>query len=370
MMYDEHAGIVVGVIGTNVLSVAVVCYLRRRCMERSPKQVPNPAVEKFLLQHGSLASKRYKFSEIKKFTNSFDHKLGQGGYGTVYKGILPDGCPVAVKVLGEANGDNDGEEFINEVASISRTSHVNIVNLLGFCYDGKERALVYEFMPNKSLDRFMSKTGLSGLDSDQLYKIAVGVARGLEYLHTGCNTRIVHFDIKPQNILLDEELCPKISDFGLAKLCRKKQSVLSMAGARGTIGYIAPEVFSRNFGGVSHKSDVYSYGMMLLKMGGEIETDQEGMMQTDETYFPDQMYEQVGIDDVGIDETSRKMVLAGFWCIQTMPSERPSISKVVEMLEGSVESIKIPPKPTLFTQILAGQQISPFSSQISLEVIS
>ncbi|XP_012840971.1 PREDICTED: probable receptor-like protein kinase At5g39020 [Erythranthe guttata] len=103
---------------------------------------------------------------------------------------------------------------------------------------------------------------------DKLYEIAVGVAKGLQYLHTGCNTRIVHFDIKPQNILLDDDFSPKISDFGLAKLCKKKQSILSVIGARGTIGYIAPEIFSRNFGGASHKSDVYSYGMMILEMVG------------------------------------------------------------------------------------------------------
>ncbi|KAH6799300.1 hypothetical protein C2S51_035784 [Perilla frutescens var. frutescens] len=366
-------GIVFGVIGTNVLSVAVVCYLRRRCMERRPNsnQVTNQDIEKFLLQHGSLASKRYRYSEIKKITKSFHHKLGQGGYGIVYKGMLPDGCLVAVKVLSDANADGeDGEEFINEVASISRTSHVNIVNLLGFCYDGNQRALVYEFMPNKSLDKFISKSGLvkadCGLDLNKLYKIAVGVAKGLEYLHTGCNTRIVHFDIKPQNILLDEEFCPKISDFGLAKLCKRKQSVLSMLGARGTIGYIAPEVFSRNFGGVSHKSDVYSYGMMLLKMAGA--TTKNVATEEDENYFPDKIYEQVvikRIDECGVreeEERRRKMYLAGFWCVQTMPSDRPSISKVVEMLEGSLESIGIPPKPILFSGILAGQEISALTS--------
>ncbi|KAL0395935.1 UNVERIFIED_CONTAM: PR5-like receptor kinase [Sesamum calycinum] len=102
-------------------------------------------------------------------------------------------------------------------------------------------------MPNKSLDKFISNNADSQLDWERLYKIAVGVAKGLEYLHTGCNTRIVHFDIKPQNILLDDDFCPKISDFGLAKLCKKKQSILSVLGARGTIGYIAPEVFLQEF---------------------------------------------------------------------------------------------------------------------------
>ncbi|KAL0431325.1 UNVERIFIED_CONTAM: LEAF RUST 10 DISEASE-RESISTANCE LOCUS RECEPTOR-LIKE PROTEIN KINASE-like 2.1 [Sesamum radiatum] len=256
----------VAVVGTGVLILSVIiccCYLKRRSRPAGPDK---ENIEKFLLQHGSLAHKRYKYSEIKKITKYFKHKLGQGGFGSVYQGMLPDGSLVAVKVL--INSDSNGEEFINEVASISRTSHVNIVNLLGFCYDGNKKALVYEFMPNKSLDKFISNNADSQLDCEKLYKIAVGVAKGLEYLHTGCNTRIVHFDIKPQNILLDDDFCPKISDFGLAKLCKKKQSILSMLGARGTIGYIAPEVFSRNYGGVSHKSDVYSYGMMVLEMAG------------------------------------------------------------------------------------------------------
>ncbi|KAL0381404.1 UNVERIFIED_CONTAM: LEAF RUST 10 DISEASE-RESISTANCE LOCUS RECEPTOR-LIKE PROTEIN KINASE-like 2.1 [Sesamum angustifolium] len=325
----------------------------RKNLESGPD---NENIEKFLVQHGSLAPKRYKYSEIKKITKSFKDKLGRGGYGSVYQGVLPDGCPVAVKVL--IDSDSNGEEFINEVASISRTSHVNIVNLLGFCYGGNKRALVYEFMPNKSLDKFINNNGDCQLDLEKLYKIAVGVAKGLEYLHTGCNTRIVHFDIKPQNILLDDDFCPKISDFGLAKLFKKKQSLLSVFGARGTIGYIAPEVFSRNFGGVSYKSDVYSYGMMVLEMAGAKKIVESGAAQSCENYFPDRIYEQVVLNvtttlkDLMIEEeeeTSRRMFLVGFWCVQTNPSDRPSMSKVVEMLEGSLQSIPIPPKPFLFT---------------------
>ncbi|KAL0395937.1 UNVERIFIED_CONTAM: LEAF RUST 10 DISEASE-RESISTANCE LOCUS RECEPTOR-LIKE PROTEIN KINASE-like 2.1 [Sesamum calycinum] len=350
--------IAMAVMGTGVIILSAIiccCYLKPRSRPAGPDK---ENIEKILLQHGSLAHKRYKYSEIKKITKCFKHKLGQGGFGSVYQGMLPDGSPVAVKVL--INSDSNGEEFINEVASISRTSHVNIVNLLGFCYDGNKKALIYEFMPKKSLDKFISNNADSQLDCEKLYKIAVGVAKGLEYLHTGCNTRIVHFDIKPQNILLDDDFCPKISDFGLAKLCKKKQSILSMLGARGTIGYIAPEVFSRNYGGVSHKSDVYSYGMMVLEMAGAKKIVEPEATQSSENYFPDRIYEQVVVNvstnsnDLMIEdeeETTRKMFLVGFWCIQTNPSDRPSMSKVVEMLEGSVQSIPIPPKPVLFTPI-------------------
>jgi len=136
------------------------------------------------------------------------------------------------------------EDFINEVASMSQTSHVNIVSLLGFCYEGSKRAIVYEFLENGSLDQFMSRNKSLTQDVTTLYGIGLGIARGLEYLHYGCKTRIVHFDIKHQNILFDGNLCPKVSDFGLAKLCEKRESVLSLMDTRGTIGYIAPEVFS------------------------------------------------------------------------------------------------------------------------------
>ncbi|KAI8018483.1 LEAF RUST 10 DISEASE-RESISTANCE LOCUS RECEPTOR-LIKE PROTEIN KINASE-like 2.5 [Camellia lanceoleosa] len=317
-------------------------------------------VKAFMRQYGSLAPKRYSHSDIEKMTNSFKDKLGQGGYGTVYKGKISDGGLVAVKLLNEAKGN--GEEFINEVASISKTSHVNVVTLLGFCYERNKRALVYEFMPNGSLDKFIYDIGglntKTRLEWKTMYQISVGIARGLEYLHGGCNTRIVHFDIKPHNILLDEDFCPKISDFGLAKLCQKKESVISMLGTRGTVGYIAPEVFSRAFGGVSHKSDVYSYGMMVLEMTGARNTYEGGVVQSSEMYFPHLFYENLkhgedlrldGVTNEEEEETSRKMIIVGLWCIQTNPSDRPSMSKVVEMLEGNIQCLQVPPKPFLFS---------------------
>ncbi|TVT99390.1 hypothetical protein EJB05_55278, partial [Eragrostis curvula] len=223
-----------------------------------------PRIESFLQKQGTSHPKRYTYSEVRRMTKSFANKVGQGGYGAVYRGNLPDSCEVAVKMLKDTEGD--GEEFMNEVASISRTSHVNVVTLIGFCLQGSKRALIYEYMPNGSLERYAfgnnSANGDNTLTWDKLFDIVIGIARGLEYLHSGCNTRIVHFDIKPQNILLDQDFCPKISDFGLAKLCLQKESKISIAGARGTIGYIAPEVFSRSYEAVSTKSYVYSYSMV------------------------------------------------------------------------------------------------------------
>ncbi|PHT33401.1 putative receptor-like protein kinase [Capsicum baccatum] len=297
-------------------------------------------------------------TEVKRITNGFKDKLGQGRYGSVYKGCLHNGSNVAVKLLKKLKGS--GEEFINEMASISKTSHVNIVSLVGFCFEGRKRALVYEFMPNGSLEKFIYEERsdtVRQLGWPTLYKIALGTARGLEYLHRGCTTRILHFDIKPHNILLDEDFCPKISDFGLAKLCVKKESIVSVLGARGTIGYIAPEIVCRNLGGVSRKSDVYSYGMMVLEMVGGRKNVDAGADRTSEIYFPHWLYRRIELDEelqlIGImneeKEYAKKMVMVSLCCIQTDPSNRPSMTKVVEMLEGNLDSMQIPPKPYLYS---------------------
>ena len=233
---------------------------------------------------------------------------------------------MAVKVLIESRGN--GEEFVNEVASISRTSHVNIVTLMGFCFEGSKRALIYEFMPYGSLDKFIYKGNLLNdncqLAWETLYKIAVGIAHGLEYLHKGCNTRILHFDIKPHNILLDENFLPKVSNFGLAKVCARDESIISLLGARGTAGYIAPKLFCRNFGAVSHKSDVYSYGMMVLEMVGGRRNIDVNIDRTSEIYFPHWIYKRLELDEElglqgpineGDQESARKMIIVSLWCI-------------------------------------------------------
>ncbi|CAN6675573.1 unnamed protein product [Malus baccata var. baccata] len=343
----------VGAASVIVVLVVVCCFFWKKRIQK------HQIVEAFLKNYGPLQVQRHSYSEVKKMTNSFKEKLGQGGYGAVYKGKLKDGRLVAVKVLTKLKGD--GEEFMNEVAAISRTSHVNIVSLLGYCFEGSKRALIYEFMPNGSLEKFIfdastPKNDHHHLGWETLDQISLGIARGLEYLHRGCNTRILHFDIKPHNILLSEKFTPKISDFGLAKICNRNESIVSMLGARGTPGYIVPEVFSRNFGKVSHKSDVYSYGMMLSEMVGgrrNIDTEAEN---TSEIYFPHWIYqrleqdEELGLQSVTNEEDkvrARKMIIVSLWCIQTDPSKRPAMKEVIDMLEGSVDLLQIPPKPYL-----------------------
>ncbi|XP_077220540.1 LEAF RUST 10 DISEASE-RESISTANCE LOCUS RECEPTOR-LIKE PROTEIN KINASE-like 2.1 [Tasmannia lanceolata] len=368
-------GVITGV-GSILLACLVICLFCMKypaynlilfCKKRKNN---TQDVEAYIRGYGLLGPQRYSYSYIKKITSSFRDKVGQGGYGSVFKGKLRDGRLVAVKVLSESKGN--GEEFINEVSSISRTSHINVVSLLGFCAKGLKRALIYEFMPNGSLEKFIYSEKPRKEDPlgwEKLYQITVGIARGLEYLHRGCNTRILHLDIKPHNILLDQDFCPKISDFGLAKLCPTKESTVSLLGARGTFGYTAPEIGCRNIGGVSPKSDVYSYGMMVLEMVGGRKNIDTGVENTSEIYFPHWIYKRMDLNgDLGLDgvtaeeeKIARKMILVGLWCIQTNPKNRPSMNIVVEMLEGSLENIQMPPNPSLLSPARSSQEISTVS---------
>ncbi|XP_034197223.1 rust resistance kinase Lr10-like, partial [Prunus dulcis] len=225
-------------------------------------------IEDFLQSNNNLMPIRYSYSDIKKMARGFKDKLGEGGYGSVYKAKLRRGHLVAIKMLGKSK-TNNGQDFINEVATIGRIRHVNVVRLIGFCVEGSKRALVYDFMSNGSLEKYIfSQQGDVSLSCHKIFEIALGVARGIDYLHQGCDMQILHFDIKPHNILLDENFTPKVSDFGLAKLYPLDNSIVSLTAARGTMGYIAPELFYKNIGGVSYKADVYSFGMLLMEMAG------------------------------------------------------------------------------------------------------
>ena len=175
-------------------------------------------------------------------TGGFKFKLGQGGFGSVYKGKLRSGPHVATKMLGGSK--TTGQDFISEVATIGRIHHVNVVRLIGFCVEGSKRALVYEFMANGSLDKYIfSKEGVIPLSYEKIFEISLGVARRIAYLHQGCDMQILHFNIKPHNILLDDNFTPKVSDFGLAKLYPVDDSIVTLTAARGTVGYMAPELF-------------------------------------------------------------------------------------------------------------------------------
>ncbi|KAI8571401.1 hypothetical protein RHMOL_Rhmol01G0117200 [Rhododendron molle] len=316
------------------------------------------SIEGFLRSENHLVPIRYSYSDIKKMTNGFRDKLGEGGYGSVYKGKLQSGPFVAIKMLSKPKAD--GQEFINEVATIGRIHHVNIVKLVGYCAERSKRALVYDFMPNGSLEKyiFSSEEELS-LSCKQIYEISLGVARGIGYLHQGCDMQILHFDIKPHNILLDENFTAKVSDFGLAKLYPTDDKIVTVTAARGTLGYIAPELFYKNIGSISYKADIYSFGMLLMEMAGR-RRNWNSSVDSSQIYFPSWVYDQFAEGkNIQIGETTeeenemvKKMMLVSLWCIQMRPSDRPnSMNKVVEMLEGNIQLLEMPPKPFQYSQL-------------------
>ncbi|KAK8312453.1 hypothetical protein V6Z12_D01G043200 [Gossypium hirsutum] len=351
-IYDHYVEATVGVISLRSLPgiiflLALVTYKwRRRHLSM------DDTIEEFLQSQNNLVPIRYSYKEIKKMTKSFKDKLGEGGYGSVFKGKLRSGHHVAVKLLGKSKGN--GQDFINEVASIGRIHHANVAKLIGFCVEGSKQALVYDFMSNGSLDKIIfTEENKNTLGWKKMFDIVLGVAQGIHYLHQGCDMQILHFDIKPHNILLDENLNPKVSDFGLAKLYSVDDSIVSLTAARGTIGYIAPELVYKNLGGISYKADVYSFGMLLMEIVGRRKNVNAFADHTSQIYFPSWIYdrldegEDLELGDVSDDEKAmvKKMVITAFWCIQLLPFDRPSMSKVLKMLESDVELLEMPSKP-------------------------
>ncbi|TYH86448.1 hypothetical protein ES332_D01G043600v1 [Gossypium tomentosum] len=291
-------------------------------------------IEEFLQSQNNLVPIRYSFKEIKKMTKNFKDKLGEGGYGSVFKGKL--------------------RNFINEVASIGIIHHANVAKLIGFCVEGSKQALVYDFMSNGSLDKIIfTEENNNTFGWKKMFDIVLGVAQGIHYLHQGCDMQILHFDIKPHNILLDENFNPKVSDFGLTKLYSVDGSIVSLTTPRGTIGYIAPELVYKNLGGISYKVDVYSFGMLLMEMVGRRKNVNAFADHTSQIYFPSWIYdrldqgEDLELGDVSDDEKAmvRNMIIIAFWCIQLLPSDRPSMNQVLKMLEFDVELLEMPRKP-------------------------
>ncbi|KAF6140843.1 hypothetical protein GIB67_042256 [Kingdonia uniflora] len=368
-----HAGLTLGPFILVVATVIIIKCYHAHSFDKIEREY-QIKIDKFLQDYEAMRPTRYSYEDIKRMTNQFKDMLGKGGYGIVYKGMIGKEILVAVKILDNSKGK--GKDFTNEVGTIGRIHHVNVVRLVGFCADGFNRALVYEFMPNKSLETYIFSKGTINppLGWEKLLDIAIGIAKGIEYLHQGCDQRILHFDIKPHNILLDQNLKPKISDFGLAKLSSKEESIVSMTAARGTIGYIAPEVFSRNFGNVSYKSDVYSFGMLVLEMVGGRKNTDITEANSSQVYFPEWAYNHLNQDkklgtiklnyklrpqrdiqkagrysiQVDMDEDmmiSKKLTVVALWCIQWYAVDRPSMTAVVHMLEGETENLVMPSNP-------------------------
>ncbi|KAL5711952.1 non-specific serine/threonine protein kinase [Ranunculus cassubicifolius] len=296
----------------------------------------------------------FTYKELEDATDGFKEELGRGAFSTVYKGVLKSdsGLLVAVKRLDNVVQGND-KEFKAEMNAIGKTNHKNLVRLLGFCDEGTHRLLVYEFMRNGSLENFLF--GDSILDWNQRIKIAFGIARGLAYLHEDCSSQIIHCDIKPQNILLDDSYVARISDFGLAKLLMNEQT-RTITGIRGTRGYVAPEWFKNM--AITAKVDVYSFGIMLLEIVCCRKNAKQLVGEEDVEILSDLAYECCAQKALHIlvmnDEAAKndgknleKLVMVALWCIQEDPSVRPSMKKVTQMLEGAAD-VSMPPDPESF----------------------
>ncbi|KAL2484529.1 Cysteine-rich receptor-like protein kinase 2 [Abeliophyllum distichum] len=303
------------------------------------------------LHHSSL---NFKYSTLEKATDSFDeaNKLGRGGFGTVYKGVLQDGREIAVKRL-FFNNKHRATDFYNEVNLISSVEHKNLVRLLGCSCSGPESLLVYELLPNKSLDFYIFDTSKGkALNWEKRFEIIIGTAEGLAYLHENMKTRIIHRDIKASNILLDSRLRAKIADFGLARSFQEDKSHISTAIA-GTLGYMAPEYLSH--GQLTEKADVYSFGVLLL----EIVTGRQNNRSKASEYSDSLVttawkhFQQITVGELfdqnlklhNVKNEILRVVHVGLLCTQEIPSLRPSMSKALQMLVKKEDCLPAPTQP-------------------------
>ncbi|KAG9452562.1 hypothetical protein H6P81_005466 [Aristolochia fimbriata] len=302
----------------------------------------------------------FTYRELEEMTSGFGEVLGVGASGTVYKGIMSTTSItstklVAVKKLDKLPNQND-QEFKNELTAIAKVHHKNLVPLLGFCDEGPNRLLVYEFMSNGSLADLL----FSDLKPcwNQRVHIAFGIARGLLYLHEECQKHIIHCDIKPQNVLLDDTFVPRISDFGMAKLLNPNQT-RTTTNIRGTRGYVAPEWFKSM--PVTPKVDVYSFGVLLLEIiccRRSIEPEVDGGEPGILTFWAFDCYREgtlgalVEDDREALQDGERleRLLMVGIWCIQEEPSLRPTMWKVIQMLEGVVQ-VPRPPDPSSMSSL-------------------
>lgn len=361
--------------GADIAAILAVfaCFIIRRRLNHRRKLLETRLVSEgrelrieysFLRKVAGVPTK-FRYKELEEATDGFQALIGRGASASVFKGILSDGTAVAVKRMeGNERGEKD---FRSEVAAIASVQHVNLVHLIGYCtVPTGPRFLVYDFIPKGSLDKWIfpqrenSGHRLVGgcLSWDLRCRIALDVAKALSYLHHDCRSRILHLDVKPENILLDDNYRALVADFGLSKLMGKDESRV-ITTIRGTKGYLAPE-WLLEFG-ISEKSDIYSYGMVLLEIIGgrrnicRIENEEDKSKRTFQ-YFPKivtQKLREGRLMDVvdhrlmeggQVDEKEvKRLVCIALWCIQEKARLRPSMAQVLEFLEGRV-NIEEPPE--------------------------
>ncbi|XP_002516048.2 proline-rich receptor-like protein kinase PERK15 [Ricinus communis] len=293
----------------------------------------------------SFQTSIFAYDELEKATNGFSNILGEGGFGPVFKGVLPDGRQVAVKKL-KAGSKQGDREFQVEIETIGHIHHRNLVNLIGYCIDLANRLLVYEFVPNNSLKTHLHGNAISVMNWPTRMKIAKGSAKGLKYLHEDCKPRIIHRDIKADNILLGDDFEPKLADFGLAKYFPDAATHVS-TDVKGTFGYLAPEYASTRM--LTDKSDVYSFGVMLLELiTGKLPVDISCYGHTNIAgWAKTRLRQALNNGNYGdlvdpklqneydyLDMT--RMIFCAAACVRNTPNHRPRMSQVVRALEGII----------------------------------
>ncbi|KAL5731447.1 hypothetical protein ACHQM5_004172 [Ranunculus cassubicifolius] len=354
-------GIIVALAVVSIVCAFIIFYLRRKRSSRFEEE------EDFGIEN---MPNTFSYAELRTATEDFspENKLGEGGFGPVYKGTLSDGKEIAVKKL--LTTSNQGKsQFVAEISIISAVQHRNLVKLYGCCIEGANRLLVYEYLENKSLDQALFGNEKLCLDWKTRFNICLGAARGLTYLHEDSKPRIVHRDVKASNILLDLDLIPKISDFGLAKLYDDKKTHISTRVA-GTIGYLAPEYAMR--GHLTEKADVFGFGVVALEiLCGRPNTDSN--LEPERIYLLEwawNLYESnrgLELLDPTLTEFNKEEAIrllgVSLLCTQASPLMRPPMSRVVAMLSGDIDVSPVTQKPSYLTD----WQVSDMTSFISEE---
>ncbi|KAK6124042.1 hypothetical protein DH2020_042211 [Rehmannia glutinosa] len=345
---------VVSIAACVILAIFVGILLRKRNRKRRPQEIPENVDD-----IRTTESLKYALSTIRDATNDFsnDNKLGQGGFGPVYKGKLPNGEEIAVKRLSKNSGQGD-LEFKNEVLLLAKLQHRNLVRLLGFCLEGMEKLLVYEFVQNASLDLFIfDPTKRTYLDWERRYKIIGGIARGILYLHEDSQLRIIHRDLKPSNVLLDGSMNPKIADFGMARLFGQDETQEYTSKIAGTYGYMAPEYAMH--GQFSIKSDVFSFGVLVLEIisGQRNNCLRRGENVEDLLSFAWKNWRDgtaANMVDPFLRSSSGSMsdmmrcIHIGLLCVQENAADRPTMASVILMLNSFSLTLAVPTEPAFY----------------------
>ncbi|CAL5402222.1 unnamed protein product [Camellia sinensis] len=347
-------------IATLILGLAISLYIWKELQKREGRTIGHPEQGYYKeSRNEDIELPLFNLVTITKATDNFaiNNKLGEGGFGPVYKGILEGGQEIAVKLLSK-DSKQGVDEFKNEVICIAKLQHRNLVKLLGYCIQGEERMLIYEFMPNNNLDSFIfDQSQKMLLDWPKRFHIINGIARGLLYLHQDSRLRIIHRDLKGSNILLDHEMNPKISDFGLARIFGANETQANTRRVVGTYGYMSPEYAIEGL--FSVKSDVFSFGVLVLEIVSGKRN--RGFYHQDHhlnllghawrLYKEDRTRELIDEpiqNSCNLPEVLR-LIHVGLLCVQQRLEDRPNMASVVLMLGGE-GALTHPKQPGFFTE--------------------